>query len=823
MKRSSQSDARYLAPLVVVVAVLSCAGCFGLREIGLTPAWVAQDDRSSLEDAEADEVDVAETSSSLTAADRQVLARSTVADNKGNEHSVWIRVVDDGEARAGRGSNSDQARAQDADRRASEEHGTTVKVRPRWHYPDLDELLARPAARQPDFHAALADDNPTVRTNAAMAMARLGDPSGIESLFETVQSPALPMPMRCAAVEALASLDMPAARDRIDELLDQYGRVRPRLGSRTPYVPELHEELLHALIRRGPGDDARLVAALRSPSNDVRLTAIEAFTRSAGELPQALLDLRSASHSAIRSAVLDVLARRRHPEALTYLTAALGDLDLRVRLAAIEGLGRLGEPGAIDALVGQCDDRSDHIRAAAVEALAVAGARESALDCATDESWRVRAAVAQALRRWPAPTSSSAAESLLEDPSPEVHRAVLDAVAAWPVELSGPVLLKAMGKRSLLCRKTAAEVLAARWSPAVRFPVEGPPARREEELQALRGEFRQQFGLPVQSPVMAASHEEPVTPSDDDLHRVAQMLDAEDYAALERLGPRLLPVLTALVLERYQRLPEPVYQDVLPGVDRVFGLIARLGDDDVLVRRRAADDLAETARERPLGRLAAARVLELIVGEEDQLVWIGVLKAVSEDGGDSAARVALAALSHPSPEVRRRGCLHLKAHPRRDAVDALSETLKDESDSVVASAVAALGSLGGLSDRTQLISLLRRRSESLQLEVASALVKLGDSRGTAALERLAYSRSADIRRQTADRMGELGHEEYVPTLIRLLDDRVSVMRAALAALPKVVGTDYSLSEDGTAPSTTDRVRRWRRWFESVTVRERFSR
>ena len=201
------------------------------------------------------------------------------------------------------------------------------------------------------------------------------------------------------------------------------------------------------------------------------------------------------------------------------------------------------------------------------------------------------------------------------------------------------------------------------------------------------------------------------------------------------------------------------------------------------------------------------------MAEPDQLVWQSLLAAVAADSSEPSVRLAYAAISHPSPEVRRRACRHLAAHPHPQHAKVLLPALEDRNQSVVCAAVRALGAAGRMDDTGPLRRLLGTSSEQLRLETATALVQLGDAAGTAALQRLAYADDAKVRRQVAVVMGEMGEPSFVPTLIRLLDDRVAVSRAALESLPKVVGHDASETDDQSPATTAERIRRWKLWFQ----------
>ena len=239
-----------------------------------------------------------------------------------------------------------------------------------------------------------------------------------------------------------------------------------------------------------PAEEPRLTAALRNAPPPVLVEALHAWAASrSGPLPAAVADLRSHGDPRVRAAALQTLVARRHPQAREFLLAALRDTDVQVRFVAIAGLGVLADPESQAKLKEMTKDRIDGIRAEAVRALAHAGARQTVLEAAGDTSWRVRSQVAHALAAYAGRDGAAVAAKFLDDPSAEVQRATVAAVAGWPLEQAGPLLLEAMGKRAFLTRKTAAEDLAARWPPAAEFPVEGPLPRRQEILQQVAGPF----------------------------------------------------------------------------------------------------------------------------------------------------------------------------------------------------------------------------------------------------------------------------------------------------------------------------------------------
>ncbi|MDZ7616214.1 MAG: HEAT repeat domain-containing protein, partial [Patescibacteria group bacterium] len=443
------------------------------------------------------------------------------------------------------------------------------------------------------------------------------------------------------------------------------------------------------------------------------------------------------------------------------------------------------------------------------------GANEGVFRSVGDESWRVRAEVARAAARFNGPDAEAAVIRLLDDSSSEVHREVLNAIAQWPVEQSGPILLKAMDKESFLCRKTATEQLASHWPPATTFPIEAPTERRRAVLERLTAEFREAFGQQAdqQPPGPVAERLDRIV-TEDELAEVERLLDQEDAAGLRAIGPVAIEVMEVLAIERQRPVPDAIFRTALPEMHPSFALLARMETDELTERRRAATELATAAEKEPLGRLAVERLCKLVTPEADALVFQSVLAAVARDQSEAAHRIAYAAVGHAAAEVRRRGCLHLAAHPHPKHEPVLLPAVEDESDTVAAAAVQALGACGHASDASSLTELMRSGNEPLQLEAALALVQLGDPSGIAALERLAYSHDSNVRRRVAEQMGELANPAFTPILVRLLDDRVSVMRAALASLPRTVGEDKSISADGASPTTTERVRRWKAWYAS---------
>jgi hypothetical protein len=371
-----------------------------------------------------------------------------------------------------------------------------------------------------------------------------------------------------------------------------------------------------------------------------------------------------------------------------------------------------------------------------------------------------------------------------------------------------------MGLSVLAARKAAARELTDSWPAAVKFPVEGPADHRAKVLQELTSQFRSQFSSVREGGLDAISARQPPSRqvSQESLAKVESLLATNDVQGLIAYGPELIDVLDALRFQRNQILPETVYRNVLPKLQPVFAVLDRFSSQEAAERRRAATKLQELAAKHPCGRLALDRLSQLMASESDDLVWQSVLQTVANENGEEIASMAYAGLGHSSSEVRRRACEYLAAHPDRNHAKMLIPALDDSQPLVVCAAVEALAA-GGMDDPSPLRNLLGSNNEEIQLSAAKALAQLNNASGKPALERLAYSNDPLIRAKVAAAMGEYPDPSFIPILIRFLNDQASVSRTALASLPLVQGEDISQLPGQPPAKITERISRWKRWYE----------
>lgn len=688
----------------------------------------------------------------------------------------------------------------------------------RWRHSAIEAMLARPENSRPDF-SAIARDRRTpapVAASAAVAAARQGRAASADPLAAAVGDRSLKLTARCAAAEALGGLPADRAVPHLRKLLDELGRHAP--GQAVPYVADLHAELVRSLARHvEPADDPRFHAALSSPAGSVRREVACAWQRATrGDFPLVLL---GDTDPQVRAAAVAAVAHCRPPQVERALEAALSDSQLEVRLAAVAALGELGGVWAETQLRAIGPEAPEWIRAAAARAWARLGHDAALAEAAKDKAWRVRAAVAESLTRFPTAAGAALARQLLSDTSAEVQQRVVAAVADWPLPLAGPILLDGLACPAWQVRQQSAEVLAADWPPAGDFPVRSDAAQRQAARERLVARFVAEVGKvsPGTAPVEADRTE---IASSAQIAAVAAWLDrlesgdasqrAEALAALRPLGSALPDALARLLIDRQRGVPEVLYREVLPGCDPVFVQLRVLAEGSVEDRRRAVSHLEEQLERRPLGRLAMERLAAVVALESDQVVWLGALRLVELDPSDPAGRLALLGLGHPSPEVRAAACRHLADHPQPRWAAAIEPLLVDSSRPVVLAAATALGRSGARIDTARLRSLLVDPNEALQLEVAIALMRLGDPAGEAALERLAYSTDTGITRRVAEMMGEQPRPGFLLPLRHLLDGPSGPRLAALESLPRVAGEEPPLP---TGATTDERLRVWKEWLD----------
>jgi HEAT repeat protein len=647
----------------------------------------------------------------------------------------------------------------------------------RWRHPGIEKFLAaRPEGpkRLDEFREAAASSNPVVATNAAILLGREGHREAVGDLVRAIESSKTNIWQRRAAIEALADTNDDSIITTLQTLVDEQSRFAAARSN--SYVPETHADLLDALARvesregnrSSQAAEPRFAAALANSAAIVRRAALLGLLcPAAGPLPADVVHYATDDDRQVRQGAMIAIAARTHPEALDVMRRGLADRDLDVRLAAVAGLGLIERSSseARTELKNLTANTAELIRVAAFSALLdSSGDSEELAAAAADKSWRVRLVAATALARDARQRSAALAERLVADANVDVATQTIKSLEAWPLERAGPVLFKALEGLSYAPRKLAAEQLGRRWPPAKAFEIDAPADRREKLVADLERDWRSQFGVALSSE----------------------------------------PTRNAVIEPKREQIE--------------IAAVERLNNDDVPARRQAAEELRERFASRPLSASALARLAELMARESDALVWLAVFDLLAVDAREPATRMAYGALSHPSPEVRRRACEQLAAHPANAHGPLLLVSLDDPNSVVVEAAVKALGRLDSLPDTGPLERLLANPDHQLRVEAAKTLVHVGANSGVAALERLAFDTDPKVRHWAAMAMGETPDPSFLPDLIHLLDDRPEICRAALASLSRVAGRETPATNASTAATArASEAERWKEWFHSQTT------
>ena len=699
----------------------------------------------------------------------------------------------------------------------------------RWVYPAFEGLLLEHYVGPKDLAVHLGNADPVVSANAAIGLARLGDPSVAGVLSAAAGNMRLPPRLRSAAVETLGQI--PDSVALLEGLVDQENGRADRTGG--GYSPTVHAELVRVLgTQARAGDEPRLTQALSASADDVVLAALEVWQEAPVTLfPQEGLALLDHPDPRIRARLPAVLAQHPASDTLLRLTAALADPDLRVRAAAIRALGVLGDEQAVAKLKPLLTEGVEAERAAAVEALADLGQAELVAAAAGDKAWRVRLVVAEVFARLPGKPNTGLARKLLDDSSGEVQLRTVESIRIWPASSTEPLFLEALEGGSYRSQKLAAESLAESWpelGPRLRtFPFGRPPEVRAPVIAELRRTYVQrgrstesQAEKPLRAEA-AFSSEQLISVAASILALQSPRIDAggrqEALTNLRRHRADLADMLEYLVKHRGVVLPEIVYSTVLAESAPEFAELEQFRRDDVLARRNASQQLAQDLGARRPGPLFLRRLADVAATETDGVVWQNLLTAISRSDDEPAFRLAYAALCHESSGVRLAACEHLGRYPRPEHATALLAVLDDSSVSVACAAMEALGKCGGDVNCEPIVQLLGSRNEDLQIAAAIVLTRFHRSEGPAALERLAYSHDERTRIRVAQAMGELALSEFASTLLRLLDDRHGVQLAALESLAAVADCP-----EAEAPGLHqgDQIRAWRHWASRRTVTAR---
>lgn len=302
----------------------------------------------------------------------------------------------------------------------------------------LGRIGAPAAAATPALRELLKDADETVRCHAAKALGQVGGSDGatVTALVELLQDPS--PPVKTSAAHALGALQEAAA---------------PALSALVPLLQDREEAVrtaaAEAIARVGPLNEAAtdsLVEGLSSPDNVVRAQTAEALGTigaAAEEATPALVVAMKDANGGVRAKAVEALGKigeSAAEAAVPGLVVALRDRDNWVSALAAEALGQMGESadGAIPALVRSLTHINPQVRGNAAEALgkmgpAAARARPALEKAFRDDDGQVRGQAVRALGTIgpPTPASEQVVVTALKDADPLVRVAAVESLGQW--------------------------------------------------------------------------------------------------------------------------------------------------------------------------------------------------------------------------------------------------------------------------------------------------------------------------------------------------------------------------------------------------------
>ena len=544
----------------------------------------------------------------------------------------------------------------------------------RWRHRGIEEILILPPEQQPDWQALVRHENAMVRDNALITLARSGDPRTGDALVALINDVSRSRAMRCAAVEALASLPV-TSPEMLVQLSDTYSDYIDANGNRKGGIPELAIEVLYALAAKMPiAHEPCFLRPLESRDAKVRLAAVCVWRDNVPQqpghvtFPDRIVQYCGDPNTAIQEAALIAVARWHHPKALTCLDLGLRNPKSSVRIAAVRGLGMIPTNDSIVMLMSLVNDPSKAIRAEVVTALGQIGLLDKVYQMSDDPDWEVRRVVSRELVKSNNPQTQAIAQKYLRDRSTQVQQTTLESLRHWHPESTAALLFEAMDGNALETRNIATEMLGQYWEPARHFQPNGRTEPRKQHYRQLAVQFQHDMqtgalqagissvlneargakdeGREVKDEGREALAASPCDtmerrkttpdvpkPTQADNDRVRMLLTQlhqggtqQQYqnilTQLADTGPILVPIFEQLVIAEGRPLHDAVYHRVLPDIDSLFEISNRLDSNDI-GRRRAA--IAELVGETKFGGVSPLLYRQLAahaVREQDEIVLL---------------------------------------------------------------------------------------------------------------------------------------------------------------------------------------------------------
>jgi HEAT repeat protein len=610
-----------------------------------------------------------------------------------------------------------------------------------WRLLRLKRRVALPPSRDPvelavaTLASALDDDSAAVRTQAAVALGRVGNaaasvvPRLISLLKEADET------VRCEAAKALGDLGG-HEEATVVALIDL-------LQDASPVVKVSAALALGELEKRAAPAVSALVPLLQDGEESVRTAAAEAIAR-LGPLDQdateTLVEGLESSDTIVRAQTAEALGTigAAAEEAAPPLVEALDDQNDRVRARAVEALGKIGETvaeTAVPGLVKALRDRDNWVSALAAEALGEMG----------DSADAAIPALVRSLRHDNAEVRSNAAEA--------IGKMGVTAVGARPAlekaghDDNGAVraqAIRALGQMGMPTPTSTEVVLAGLLDP--------DPLVRVAAVESLGQSY------------------EPSKSSLDSL--ILLLEDENDQVKVE--VTKVLPKLAGATPEVIERLCRRLLEDDSDWV-QVYAALAlgKLGP----AAANAGGPLLRAAQTGEVSvREQAMRAIAMIQPPETTLAFVAGLK----DACGDIRRVASAGWMN-APTISE------------EAIPALVEALRDPEVQVRSNAAHALSRLDVIPAAAipLLIECTVDANDGLRMNAANAL-KLAPARAVIeVMQTLLTDPNSRVRLIAAGSLlaAEPGHMMAREVLVEALEDSVPRVREAAQALLESLGSE----------------------------------
>ncbi len=532
-----------------------------------------------------------------------------------------------------------------------------------------------------------------------------------------------------------------------------------------------------------------------------------------------------------------LLAITKDSRALEVLSKQIADSNSDVQHRALQNLGVLQNEEARSELQ-EYMTRESLLRKTAIQGLAAFGDTEL-VGYVGDEDARVREELARQLAMFPSAASAAAMADLLTDDVFSVQSAAVEGVKNWPDELLLPLLLHAGVDGNYQTRDNSLAAFARRTGVVV------PPFRPDDEYSLRRDRATQiaaTAGI-AYPPLHEASQARVESLTRVDTERVEEIaqrlktavslggaaaggfeiewfrrLKPEDMSSVEKVYHRSEPAARSFLL-----------REILPHLAPEYDALLRMDDADVKRRRDAAADLRKIGNTRTLPDIVLEQLSELLVREEDTVVWRDVIAAVEQDTSEPVTRIVQLAVNHRWPDVRQHGCDYVLKHGRPDFAVWMQALFQDSNPMVQLTAIRAAGQCRNqrvLEDQVDdkgnvtLIGLRRLMTSftgEKHMAVVGSMARLLDPGGLDELNRISYSGDWRTRVAAIDVMAATGQTRFVDRLIDVLwldrEARPEVHQAALRAIEALIPVEEHPAELNRLATPQQQAATWHGWWE----------